>query len=125
MTEITMNDYLMGRKSGLTFELMENALDTIEKVNQLLVAFGADRKVVSGYRTPEVNAAVGGAKKSNHMLCKACDLEDKDGKLDKWCMDNQVELAKIGLWLEHPSKTQGWTHVQTVPPKSGNRVFYP
>lgn len=122
---ITVDDYLMGRKGGLTFELMENALDTVEKVNLLLAAFGETRKVSSGYRPPEVNAKVGGAKKSNHMLCKACDLADLDGSLDKWCMENQEKLAEIGLWLEHPSKTQGWCHVQTVPPKSGNRVFYP
>lgn len=122
---ITVDDYLMGRKSGLTFELMENALDTVEKVNLLLAAFGETRKVSSGYRPPEINAKVGGAKKSNHMLCKACDLVDVDGSLDKWCMENQEKLAEIGLWLEHPSATKGWCHVQTVSPRSGNRVFYP
>lgn len=122
---ITVDEYLMGRKSGLTFELLGNAIDTMEKVNLLLAAFGQERKVSSGYRPPDVNAKVGGAKRSNHMLCKACDLEDKDGKLDEWCLANQHILIDIGLWLEHPSATKGWCHVQTVPPKSNNRVFYP
>lgn len=123
---ITIDEYLMGRKSGLTFELMENAIETVEKVNTLLAAFGSTRKVTSGYRPPEINAKiVGAAKKSNHMLCKACDLADVDGKLDQWCMDNQDKLAEIGLWLEHPSKTKNWCHLQTVPPRSGNRVFMP
>ena len=58
------------------------------------------------------------------MLCKACDLEDVDGKLDKWCMDNLHILAEIGLWLEHPSATKTWCHIQTVPPKSGKRVYF-
>ena len=38
---ITVDDYLMNRKSGLTFELLENAIDTVEKVNKLLDAFGS------------------------------------------------------------------------------------
>ena len=123
---ITVDEYLMNRKSGLTFELLENAIDTVEKVNKLLDAFGSQRKVTSGYRPASVNAAIpNAAKKSNHMLCKACDLEDVDGKLDKWCMDNLHVLTEIGLWLEHPSATKTWCHIQTVPPKSGNRVFYP
>jgi hypothetical protein len=123
---ITVDDYLMNRKSGLTFELLENAIDTVEKVNKLLDVFGSQRKVTSGYRPASVNAAIpNAAKKSNHMLCKACDLEDVDGKLDKWCMDNLHVLTEIGLWLEHPSATKTWCHIQTVPPKSGKRVFYP
>lgn len=122
---ITVDEYLMGRKSGLTFELMENAIHTVELVNELLEVSGFDRKVTSGYRTPEANAAAGGARKSNHMTCKACDLEDKDGKLDEWCFNNQIQLSKIGLYLEHPDATKGWCHLQTVAPKSGNRVFKP
>ena len=122
---ITVEQFLMGRKEGLTADLLSNAQETVEKVNQLLDYFGFNRKVTSGYRPASVNASVGGAKKSNHMLCKACDLEDTDGKLDNWCMSNQDKLAQVGLWLEHPSATKGWCHVQTVAPKSGNRVFYP
>ena len=115
----------MGRKEGLTPDLLSNAQDTVEKVNKLLDYFGFAREVTSGYRTAGVNTLVGGAKKSNHMICKACDLEDRDGKLDNWCMANQDKLESIGLWLEHPSATKGWCHVQTVPPRSGKRVFFP
>ena len=122
---ITLDQYLMGRKEGLTPDLLKNAQDTINKVNRLLQLFGSTRKVTSGYRPAAINAAVGGAKRSKHMLCKACDLEDRDGKLDAWCYDNQPKLAEIGLWLEHPSATPGWCHIQTVPPKSGVRVFRP
>jgi hypothetical protein len=122
---ISVDDYLMNRKDGLTFELLENAIDTVEKVNALLAAFGSPRKVTSGYRPAYINSKVGGAKASNHMTATACDLEDIDGRLDQWCMTNQNVLAKIGLWLEHPNATKGWCHVQTVSPRSGNRVFYP
>lgn len=123
---ITVDDYLMGRKDGLTFELLENAIDTVERVNNLLESFGSTRKISSGYRTPAVNASIPkAAKRSKHMTCQACDLEDVDGKLDAWCMKNLSVLETVGLWLEHPSATKTWCHVQTIPPKSGNRVFNP
>ena len=60
---ITVDEYLMNRKSGLTFELLENAIDTVEKVNKLLDAFGSQRKVTSGYRPANVNAAISNAAK--------------------------------------------------------------
>ena len=39
-------------------------------------------------------------------------------------------LAEVGLWLEDPRwtfdpKGDHWVHLQTVPPRSGNRVFVP
>lgn len=134
---ITIADFFMGRDKShaneLTPEIRRNAAETVKRVNQLLVASGIKSSVNSGWRPEGVNASTpGAAKKSKHMLGLACDLSDSDGKLDRWCMANQHRLATIGLWLEHPSATknanrfgEGWCHVQTVPPKSGNRVFYP
>jgi len=127
---ITLTQYYMGRDQVyghlLTQELRYHAMETVEKVNQLLLAFGEDRKVNSGWRPPAVNNNTpGAASKSRHMTCQACDLEDADGDLDDWCMEHQDELTKIGLWMEHPAATKGWCHVQIIPPKSGRRVFYP
>lgn len=127
---ITLGGYYMGRDQIyghlLTEELKDNAIETVERVNQLLLAFGDSRKVNSGWRPPAVNGNTpGAAVKSKHMTCQACDLEDADGDLDEWCMENQPVLEQIGLWLEHPASTKGWCHVQIVPPKSGRRVFYP
>lgn len=127
---ITTDDYFMGRDvmfpAELTDALHVNAEVTVGKCNQLLEAFGEERGVNSGWRPPEINAVTKGASHTSyHMTCQACDIEDKDGELDAWCMANLDVLKKLGLWLEHPSSTVGWCHVQTVPPHSGNRVFYP
>lgn len=125
---ISLQEYLMGRdkKYTLTPELQSNAEETVDKVNQLLDRFGESRKVRSGWRPPEVNQATpNAAPKSKHMTCEACDLDDPEGDLDEWCFANQEILQEIGLWLEHPASTKTWTHVQIVPPKSGNRVFFP
>lgn len=136
---ITIKDYYMGRDvlngemhPELTAELERNANTTVDRANLLLTRFYADRptaakrKVSSGWRPAAVNARVpGAAKLSNHMTCKAIDLEDFDGELDDWCMENLPILEELELWLEHPSATKNWCHLQIVPPRSGRRVFYP
>jgi len=134
---ISLADYWMGRDkthaAELTPEIRQNAIETVRRVNDLMKAAKLTCTVSSGWRPPAVNAGVAGAaKRSKHMLAQACDLQDSDGALDAWCLANLSELVRIGLWLEHPSATKtqgrfghGWCHVQTVPPKSGNRVFYP
>ena len=125
---ITMRDYLMGRdlKYTLTPDLEGNAEETVAKINELLPAFGENRKVRSGWRPPEINQATpNAAPKSKHMTCEACDLDDPEGDLDEWAMANPDVLQQIGLWQEHPASTKSWAHFQIVPPKSGNRVFYP
>ena len=111
---------------------MQNAETTIVKGNQLILAFqnatgdNEGRDATSGYRPPAVNAATrGAAVKSKHMKCLAVDIRDDEGALDEWCLAHPGVLEGIGLWQEHPSATKGWCHVQTVPPGSGNRVFYP
>jgi len=129
---ITLADYWMGRDRSnaldLTPEIEKNAALTIKLANVLLARFGEGRHVNSGWRPPSINAATpGAARKSLHMTGQAIDLEDGDGLLDDWCMSDfgLAQLADIGLWLEHPSSTKGWCHLQVVPPRSGKRVFYP
>jgi hypothetical protein len=115
------------------------ALRTIDLVNQLLQSAQADGVtlernpktgtiVSSGWRPPEVNAATAGAApRSHHMTGRAIDVFDPDGDLDDWLMTDlgQSELTRIGLWMEHPACTKSWSHLQTVPPRSGKRVFWP
>lgn len=127
---LKLADYYMGRdkphRSELTRELRANARETLRRVNALLRRAGLMRKVASGWRPATINAAVpGAAKGSKHITCLAIDLEDRNGALDAWCLANLDALEEFGLWLEHPDATPGWCHLQTQPPRSGNRVFYP
>lgn len=135
---ITLDDYWMGRQQPYaaewTPEIQANAAVTVDKANRLLNAFfaanlsAATRKVNSGWRPAAVNATVPKAKKgSKHLTAQAIDLSDDDGALDAWLATaaGLHALAAIGLWAEHPSATPRWAHVQTVPPASGNRIFYP
>ena len=133
---ITLRDYWMGREvthsSELTPDIIRAAEVTVQRANMLLSEFRFDtkdteiRKVNSGWRPVAINAATpGAALRSKHMTGEAIDISDPEGDLDNWCVQHMEVLERIGLWLEHPSATKGWCHVQIVAPKSGNRVFYP
>lgn len=139
---IELTDFYMGRdlefEHQLGSDLRRNAGITVELANKLLVlakmagvTLETNPKtgsiVSSGWRPAAVNAATpGAALRSKHMTCQAVDFYDPDGDLDEWLLHGgQKVLIDLGLWLEHPAATKGWAHVQTVPPRSGNRVFYP
>jgi hypothetical protein len=125
---VSLADYLMGRDRAapLSPEFLSNAHTIVDRVNELLKRFGEHRKVTSGYRPQAINQNVkNAAPHSNHMTCKACDLADPKNDLDEWCLKNLKALEEIGLWLEEPTSTPGWCHLQSVAPKSGRRVFIP
>lgn len=136
---ITLESYWMGRDKThaefLKIEFFHFASETVRRANLLLDRYlsanpDATRpgKVNSGWRPPAINAGTkGAAKLSNHMTCKAIDIADVDGKLDQWLMtsEGQRALVECELWMEHPSATPTWTHLQIVPPGSGRRVYYP
>jgi hypothetical protein len=139
--QITLSDYWMQRdylySRELTPEIIENAKGLLAKVNKLLiyvinakveleVSPATKSLVSSGWRPPRINNITdGAAPKSKHLIGLAVDLYDPEGEIDNFCMSNPDKLEKIGLWMEHPSATKGWCHLQSVPPRSGNRVFYP
>lgn len=138
MTMLTLANYFMGRDtayaSSLNAAITAAAKETVIRANALLVMFYSAnpkahvRNVNSGWRPPAVNARVpNAAVSSKHMTGQAIDIGDDDGQLDAWCMtvEGQVALTKIGLWMEHPSSTPRWCHVQTIAPGSGRRVFHP
>lgn len=124
---ITRDEILQGRDAQypLSPELVENLNILLERLNKFRQMYGKPMVVTSGYRPAEFNKAAGGAQKSNHMICLACDFKDIDGSLDAWCMQHLEILEQCGLYLEHPDSTPGWSHLQAVAPRSGNRIFRP
>jgi len=120
----------MGRDKEFLSELVDplpiRAEKLLLKVNQLLQHFGEFRHVNSGWRPKAVQMKVNPkAMASKHITCDAIDLEDNLGKLKEWCVFNQDKLEEVGLWMEHPSATPTWVHLQQVAPNSGNRIFHP
>lgn len=117
----------MGREKSnpLTPEMEQNLVKLLEGLNKFRAIYGKPMKVSSGYRPEAFNVKAGGAKKSNHMVCLACDFVDIHSSLDIFCVANQDILEKCGLYLEHPKWTKTWCHLQVVKPASGKRIFVP
>jgi hypothetical protein len=140
---IQLADYWMGRDAqyplAMTPQIAANAARTVGLANALLetAELGGVRlprhpttmtQVASGWRPPIVNAHTPGARPNSlHMTAQAIDIYDPDGDLDAWLMSSQGLTATeaLGLWMEHPACTKGWAHLQSLPPRSGNRCFYP
>ena len=124
---IAREEILMGRDKQfpLTKELEVNLELLLSRLNMFQEIYGKPMTVSSGYRPSSYNTDAGGAKKSNHMVCLACDFVDLDSSLDSFCVANQDVLEKCGLYLEHPKWTKTWCHLQVAKPISGKRIFVP
>lgn len=137
MPLLTRDMYFKGRNrkfsQDLTDELKINADKIIARSSELLNRIGIGKcYVTSGWRPKSINAQVGGSLNSQHIYCNAIDISDPTGIMGKWCSENIESLAEIGLWMEslvatHKSedKREWWVHLQSVAPKSGNRIFMP
>ena len=72
-------------------------------------------RVSSGYRSPELNKAVGGVKTSAHVLGYAADIVPVNGKQDEFEAFMAEVFAKKGYAYDQiiveKSKTARWVHV--------------
>lgn len=72
-------------------------------------------RVTSGYRSPELNKAVGGVKNSAHVEGYAADLQPVNGKQKEFEKFFATEFAHMGYAYDQiiieKSKTARWVHV--------------
>jgi len=139
---LSIQDYWMGRDrqyaADLTPQIIENAEKLVRRIDTLLgkaaagnVAPGIDEEtltcVASGWRPPAVNNnTVNASPTSPHLQGLGIDLRDTpDRALARFCLRHTGLLAELGLWMEDPRWTPTWVHLQTKPPRSGDRVFVP
>ncbi len=129
-------------------EYQDNGNDLQRRIRAVETAFRSETGVelpegyASGWRPAAVNDATANAgKKSTHLTANGGDKRDNaDGEFSWWCLRNPHILEIHGLYQEHPIATvvrawktahaQGreptpWCHLQSVPPASHNRVYFP
>lgn len=92
--------------------LAENVLQPIRE------AYKKGVKVNSGFRHPDVNAAVGGSRTSDHCKGMAADIEIPgvaNADLAEWIKDN-LEFTQLILEFYTPGiPDSGWVHVSYDP----------
>ena len=136
---ITAEEYF-GNKPH-TEEQQRAANSLLEKVNamlgSLIWAYPIDKDTGTsisgvhggagdgGFRLPDSKT---GAAKSKHKTAHAVDVFDPENALDTSIEDDL--LLEFGLFREHPDATNGWCHLQDVPPgawrpDNAKRTFYP
>ena len=106
---------------------IENLKTLCEKVLQpVRDHFGKGVKVNSGFRHPQVNAAVGGSKTSDHCKGMAADIEIPgvaNGDLAQWIVDN-LEFRQVILEFYTPGvPDSGWVHVSFNPEDNKKQVL--
>ena len=106
--------------------IKRNLEDLCRKINKL--GFQPARYASSCLRSLKDQQRINpSAMGSSHLYGCAVDVADPDGGLTRWVQTSvgRAKLVECGLWVEDPKYTNGWLHLSSYMPKSGNRIFIP
>ena len=99
-------------------EELENMKLIAEKVFEPLRKWvGGPIKINSFYRSPELNVAIGGSKKSQHCHGQAIDIDDTYGHRSNASMFHHLRYAMDYdqiIWEFGDDKNPAWVHVSYV-----------
>ena len=113
-----------------SLEIVEALRHTAQGLERIRGLVGKPIHVNSGYRSPKVNAAVGGQPNSQHMRGEAADITCKDvppRELATLIAENRMDLAvdqvilEFGLWT-HVSFTDTPRHAVLTIDQEGTRT---
>lgn len=88
-------------------EIINNLNHTLQRLNAIREGYGKPIIISSGYRCPELNELVGGAKDSKHLTGLAVDLK-WDTDLVEYIIDN-FSFDKL---IREKSGNVKWIHIQ-------------
>jgi uncharacterized protein YcbK (DUF882 family) len=97
-------------------QLVANATELLKNLQVLRDACGKSIKIISGYRSPERNKAVGGATMSQHMYANAADIQitgltpqQMYDLVEKLIKEGKMKQGGLGLY----PREGGWIHYDT------------
>ena len=106
-------------------EIISNIRNLCERVLEPFRAYaGCPIIINSGYRCPQLNAAVGGSRRSQHMKGEACDIRITGAATgDRWFRWMKENLPYDQLIKERAHKSSGsfWIHVSLSRNEEKNR----
>jgi uncharacterized protein YcbK (DUF882 family) len=111
--------YFAARRSGVKNsqpprKLWKNILPTLRIIDDLRASFGKPCRILSSYRSPDYNRAVGGATHSQHLEFNALDIVFDDVS-PRQVYERLLEWRKVGKFTGglglYPSS--GFVHIDT------------
>ena len=97
-------------------QLIANAKELLENLQVLRDVCGKSITIISGYRSPERNKAVGGSTMSQHMLANAADIQiigmtpqQMYDLVEKLIKEGKMKQGGLGLY----PREGGWIHYDT------------
>ena len=110
----------LGIKNEMSEEHLANMQNLIDNLIQPLRDSIGPIRVTSGYRSPQLNKAIGGSTRSQHSKGQALDLQYwKEGKMNNkviydWSLDSGLEFDQIINEFDY-----AWIHISLK--KNNNR----
>jgi uncharacterized protein YcbK (DUF882 family) len=117
LTELTHSEYAvrMGLDNTPTQAVIENLRRLAMRLEEVRAALGYPVVISSGFRSPVVNAGVGGSKNSVHQTGNAVDFICPQYGKPRMIFDRIRVMPSLGwdqLILEYPdSRNGGWVHL--------------
>lgn len=119
------NELVQAHKGVPAPALWPNILGALRVADDIREAYGAPVRVVSGFRSREYNAKVGGSKKSMHMEFRALDLAPASGAIEAFRPFAEAAVfaarkagANVGF-----GQYDTFVHIDTGAPTGKNRTW--
>lgn len=121
----------LGLDNTIPVPLISNARMVAERLEKVRAHFGQPVRVLSCYRAPAVNAAVGGSKTSAHRFALAADFIAGSAPLiavARWCAENIEDFDQViyefGQWVHIGFSNTPRRQILTAVKENGRTVYH-